>query len=297
MNDQTLPVPQETPDFLNNKPKGPNVLLMGEMASGKTTAIRSLVEMGYEVFLIPTEPGYEDILGDIPADKLHWHFIRAFGGRENPPQGHTFDRLLDAAKLLNTTHYDVIQKQGGVNKQNHTQIWELFATCNDFVDDRTGKKFGDVSSWDHNRALVVDSLSGFNEMAIRNCIGDKPFMELRDYSAVQFLIAQTTNTLTTRTNAMFVMTCHLEREVDPNTSQVKLMPALPGKALAPIFPRFFSDCIHTKMEVIGGTPKWTWNTLSPEVTTKARNLPLQQGLQPNFKQLVENWRKRVGITK
>lgn len=276
-------------------PHAPSVLLLGEMGSGKTTSIRSLIELGFEVFLIATESGWEDILGDIPKEKLKVHYIPAYGGKEEVKDGHNFDRILDAAKLLNTASHDAIQKGGSVNKQNHQQLWDFISTCNNFVDDRTGESFGDVATWDHTRALVVDGLSGVNEMCIRNTIGDKPFMELRDYSAVQFLLAQMTNGLCSRTRAMFVMCGHLERETDPNTGTYRLMPSLPGKALAPTFPRFFSDSIHCKMEVVNAKPKWTWNTLSAEVLVKSRNLPLQQGLEPNFKMLVANWRKRVGL--
>lgn len=278
-------------------PNAPSVLLLGEMGAGKSTAIRSLVSLGFTVFLIPTEPGYEEIFGDIPPDKLHWHYVPSFGGKEDTKEGHSFDVLLDAAKLLNTTSHDAIQKMGGVRKENHQQLWDLIKTFNNFTCDRTGEAFGDVSKWGNSRAVCLDGLSGLKEMAIRNTIGDKPFLELRDYSAVQFLIRQIVNGLCSRTKAMFVLTAHLERETDPNTGAYKLMVSVPGKALAPELPRFFSDSIYCRMEVAGSTPKWTWNTLSSEVTVKSRNLPLASGLEPDFKQLVEAWRKRVGIVK
>lgn len=276
-------------------PKAPSVLLLGEMGSGKTHAIRSLVAQGIECFLLSTEPGFEDVLADIPSEKLHWHYVPAYkpGAEDNP--GHTFDNLLNAAKTVNTMSPDAIQKAGGINKQNYQHFWDVLAACNNFVDDRTGKSYGDVSTWDHTRALFLDSLSGVKEMVIRNTIGDKPFLELRDYTAIQFQIRQLVNGLCYRTNAWFVLTAHLERETDPNTGTYKLMVSVPGKALAPELPRFFSDSIYTKMSISAGKPVWTWNTLSPEVTVKSRNLPLMEGLKPDFEQLVKAWRKRVGL--
>lgn len=284
-------------DAMPEPPKGPNVLLMGEMGSGKTTALKSLIGLGYEVFYIPLEPGYMDVLGDIPNEKLKIHYIPSFGGKEETKEGHSFDVLLGAANLIATTPHDTIQKMGGVNKANHQQFTDLIKTLNNFTDDRSGASYGDVSKWDCNRCLFLDGLSGLKEMAIRLTIGDKPFMELRDYQAVQFLIRQIVNGLCSRTNAMFVLTAHLERETDPNTGAYKLMVSVPGKALAPELPRFFSDSIQCKMDVAGGNAKWTWNTLSGEVTTKSRNLPMAAGLAPTFDQLVANWRKRVGINK
>ena len=37
---------------------------------------------------------------------------------------------------------------------------------NDFTCDRCGESFGDVSTWNTDRAIVVDSLSGLNIMAM-----------------------------------------------------------------------------------------------------------------------------------
>lgn len=278
------------------QPKAPNVLLLGEMGSGKTHAIRSMVAQGIEVFLLSTEPGFEDVLGDIPADKLHWHYVPAYTPGPQDVEGHTFDNLLDAARLVNTTHFDAIQKMGGVHKERYPQFFEIVKACNNFVDDRTGQTYGDVAFWPNTRCLFLDSLSGVKEMVIRNTIGDKPFMELRDYTAVQYQIRQLINGLCYRTNAWFVLTAHLERETDPNTGAYKLMVSVPGKALAPELPRFFSDSILCRQTVSNGKSVWTWETLSTEVTVKSRNLPLAQGLAPDFGLLVSNWRKRVGIT-
>lgn len=275
------------------KPGAPSVLLLGEMNAGKTTAIRSLVEQGLEVFLLSTEPGYQDILGDIPPEKLHWHYVPAF--RTGPEkEGHSFDVLLSQAKLVNDNSYDTLQKMGGINKQNHQQFFDIISQCNNFTCQRTGVSYGDVAFWDTNRVFVLDSLSGVSQMAIRLCIGDKPFLEQRDYTAIQFQIRQLINGLCYRTKAWFVLTAHLERETDPITGAVKLMVSTVGKALAPELPRFFSDSIHCKMQVVGGVPKWTWNTLSGEVTVKSRNLPLREGLDPNFKLLIANWQKKQG---
>ena len=53
---------------------GVNVMLCGTTGTGKTHALRTLVDAGLEVFVLFTEPGME-VLADIPPEKLHWHYI------------------------------------------------------------------------------------------------------------------------------------------------------------------------------------------------------------------------------
>lgn len=275
----------ETPNA--TRPQAPKVLLQGEMGSGKTTAIRGLIECGIEVFLLSTEPGFQEVLGDIPSDKLHWAYVESL-----PPD---FKGIEAAARALNTTSYDNIQKMGGIDKASHQQIFKLIALANDFVDERTGESFGDVGKWGPDRALVLDSLSGLNSIAKSTTIGNKPFLELRDYSAIQHLIENFVNTCATGTDAWFIMTAHLERETDPNSSRSELMVSTIGKALAPKIGRMFSDVIHCKMIIENGQPKWTWDTISNEARVKTRNLPLKQGMPADFRPLVANWKKKVGM--
>lgn len=289
----------KNPDFDGEgKIRAPKVLLLGEMGAGKTTAARSLVECGFETFVLALEPGWGDILGDIPSEKLKVHYVDCFGGGENTKgSGHSFDRILDAATLLNNNSYDAIIKMGGVNKAQHQQFFDIVSACNKFVDERTGVSYGDMAEWDHTRAIVVDGMFGLNEAAKRVTVGDKPFLELRDYTAIQFLVQQLVTGLCSKTRAMVVLTSHLEIENDPNSGVKSLMVSTVGKALAPVLPKPFSDVIYAKKQIISAQAKWTWNTLSAEVQTKSRNLPLREGLEPNFKQLVANWKKRVGLEK
>jgi hypothetical protein len=52
----------------------------------------------------------------------------------------------------------------------------------------------------------------------------------------------------------------------------------------------FSDVVLTVRE---GT-NWYWDTGSPQADVKGRNLPFQQKLAPDFRQIVEKWVKRGG---
>ena len=83
----------EVPPLAPSSP-GANVLLMGETGSGKTYCIRTLIECGITPFVIATEPGIADTLGDIPPDQLHWHYVA--------PAMVPWSALIETATKINT---------------------------------------------------------------------------------------------------------------------------------------------------------------------------------------------------
>jgi AAA+ superfamily predicted ATPase len=66
----TTPTPTRSPI------PAPNVLLMGDSGTGKTYAIRTLIEAGITPFIIFTEPGME-VLGDLDPSSYHFHYVTA----------------------------------------------------------------------------------------------------------------------------------------------------------------------------------------------------------------------------
>ena len=59
-------------DVLYERPRGFKVLLLGETGSGKTYSLRTLLDAGLEVFVIATEPGLLEVLGDLKKNpKFH----------------------------------------------------------------------------------------------------------------------------------------------------------------------------------------------------------------------------------
>ena len=64
-----------------------------------------------------------------------------------------------------------------------------------------------------------------------------------------------------------------------------------GKALAPKIPSMFSDVILTTRE----NTKWTWDTASAMADLKTRNLPIAQGITPDFRQIIEKWKSRTSF--
>jgi hypothetical protein len=64
-----------------------------------------------------------------------------------------------------------------------------------------------------------------------------------------------------------------------------------GRKLGPKLPRFFSDVVHVKRD----GPKFTWSTSTPNVETKARNVPISGDLSPSFGPIIASWRKSAGV--
>lgn len=256
-------------------------MLVGATGTGKTHAIRTLVEAGLEVFVVFTEPGME-VLADIPADKLHWHYI--------PPSSPDWADMLDSATKINTLSFKSLTELSDIKKSKYTEFLDLLACLSNFKDDRTGEQFGAVDSWDGSKALVVDSLSGLNIMAMNLVTGSKPVKSMADWGISIDNLERLLTKLCTGTMCHFVLTTHLEKEVDEMTGGTSLMAATLGRKLGPKLPRFFSDVIHAKRE--GG--QFIWSTASMNVDLKARNLPISDKLEPSFVPIIKKWRERSG---
>ena len=151
---------------------GPKILLVGSTGSGKTHSVRTLLDAGLEVFCVFTEPGME-VLSDTDPERLHWHYI--------PPAAASWEAMLDSATKINTMTFESLTKQADINKRQYTEFLDLIRCISNFIDDRTGKTFGPVDSWGTDRALVIDSLSGLNIMAMNLVAGSKPVKSMADW--------------------------------------------------------------------------------------------------------------------
>ena len=266
---------------------GFNCMLMGPAGSGKTHAIGTLVDAGVEVFYLALEPGLESLLGywadsgkPVPAN-LHWHTLKA-------PDTSFLD-MLDTATKINTFSLEMLAKMTDPHKSRHNQYLELFKTLNDFEDQRDGKKFGAVNTWDTTRCLVIDSLTGLNNAALSLVIGGKPVRSQSDWGIAQQQLEGLLRKLCDGCSCHFVLLAHVERESDLVLGGVKLMASTLGKALAPKIPAMFSDVILTVRQ----GDKWTWDTANVMADLKTRNLPIKSDNPPSFAPVVAKWRARA----
>lgn len=257
---------------------GLNILLEGESGSGKTYSLRTLVDAGIETCVLFTEPP-GTVLSDIPCPKLHWHYI--------PPATQPWSAMIDSATKINTLSMKGLANLDGVNKREHNQFIRVLDSLSNFKCDRCDAELGDVSTWDGSRAIVLDSLSGLNIMAMDLVVGSKPVKSIADWGIAMDNLSRIISKLTTDTKCHFIMNAHLEPERDEVTGRVMNMTSTLGRKLAPVVPRFFDDVITT----IRDGDKFRWSTAEANTALKARDLPISANLAPSYIQLIDKWRQ------
>ena len=266
---------------------GVNVMLMGPSGTGKTHAIGTLVDAGLDVFYFAYEAGSETLVGyftdrglPVPAN-LHICTVRA-------PTA-SFLEMADAVRYVNTLSFEGLIKQVDPSKSKYNQLEQFLRNFNDVTDD-TGKKWGDVQSWDSSRALVIDGLTGLCDSAMKACIGGKFARDQKDWGLAQNIVEGILRKITSESKYHFVLISHVERETDPNGGGLKLMASALGRALAPKLPAMFSDVVLAKRI---GRDFW-WDTEDPAADLKTRNLPISGKIPPSFAAIIDKWKSRGG---
>ena len=264
---------------------GPNVLIMGDAGTGKTRSLATLVETGIEVFVVSIEQGFESLLdywtkqGKPIPDNLHWHKIQ-------PPKA-SFKELAEVALKVNTLSYEGLSKMIDVNRHMHNLFIKVNETFFNFVDDRTGEVFGDVSTWGPDRAIAVDGLTGLSRAAMSLTVGGKPSKNQGDYGIAQGQLEGFLRLICDHCKCWFILLAHVEKEMDPVVGGTKITVASIGQKLPPLIPPMFGDVIYA---IRDGT-KWTWNTSGAGVVTKARNLPWAENMAPTFQVIYDTWKR------
>ena len=266
---------------------GVNVMLMGPSGTGKTHAIGTLVDAGLDVFYFAYEAGSETLVGyftdrglPVPPN-LHICTVRA-------PTA-SFLEMADAVRYVNTLSFEGLIKQVDPSKSKYNQLEQFLRNFNDVTDD-TGKKWGDVQSWDSSKALVIDGLTGLCDSAMKACIGGKFARDQKDWGLAQNIVEGILRKITSESKYHFVLISHVERETDPNGGGLKLMASALGRALAPKLPAMFSDVVLAKRI---GRDFW-WDTEDPAADLKTRTLPISGKIPPSFAAIIDKWKSRGG---
>jgi hypothetical protein len=249
-----------------------NVILQGPTGSGKTFSLRTLVDAGLELFVLATEPGIANVLGDLPPDRCHWHYIA--------PAIPDWDTMRRGATNINQLSVKQLLDQTG-DRHNYRQFIELLDCCANFTCDRTGRAYGPVDEFGTDRAFAVDGLSGLSMMAMDLVTGNKPCKSQADWGMAMDNLERLLVKFTTGTLCTFVLISHQDREVDEILGGTKITVSTLGKKLAPKIPRFFDEVVQAVRE----DTKFKWSTSAMGVDLKARRLAISDDLEPSFGQL------------
>lgn len=265
---------------------GVNIVLMGPSGTGKTHSIGTLVDTGLEVFYLALENGLESLLGyytdrNLPIpDNLHWHRVES--------KKASFAAALANANKVLTMDQKTLASTTDVYKKDYDQWIKIIKALQNFKDDRTQKEYGAVDSWDTDKVLVIDGLTGLSKAAIHLVIGGKAMRSQSDWGIAQGQVDTLLTMLTEDCKCHFVLISHVDREVDEVLGGIKFMMSSLGKALYPKLPIMFSDIILT----VRDGANWYWDTLNSQADIKTRNLPMVSKGKPDFKQIYDKWMSR-----
>lgn len=273
---------------------GPNVLLEGASGTGKTHALGTLADWcqahGKEMFVLFTENGLETLLGywrdrgQEPPACLHWH--------QQLTVPLSLASLTTAADNVGKLSYEMITKmQDAQRGGENNSFWKILSSLANFKDDRTGKEFGPVDKWGMDKVLALDSLSELSNAAMKMVVGNKPSASPSDYGVAQNCLMNLLRLLTQGISTTFIMTAHVDREVDQITQTTKIMTKAIGKAIAGDIPPLFSDVIYTVRE----GDNFYWDTAAYGVDVKTRSLGYRSKLKPDFSTIMDIWTKRGGM--
>ena len=250
------------------------MLVIGDSGTGKTGALGSLVQAGYELFILDLDNGTDILEYVVPQElktKVH------------------VETLTDAGKLSGAGTNQKIVK---LNPQAFSKALGLLQK---WKDTETGVDYGPVSTWDTSRVLVVDSLSFLGMAALDYVLakngrgGDQPFQA--DWGEAMRMLEQTLQILySTEIKCHVVMNSHITYQQVEGTGITKGLPMGLGSSLPPKIGRYFNMMLMTKSRGQGDSVKRVILT-KPEasvevkcpILTAPKELPIETGLGEIFK--------------
>ena len=219
---------------------GIKVMLEGDTGTGKTYAITSMIAAGITPFIIFTEPGQATISKwlsdhpDVDPEKIHWAYISM--------SSQSWDDMAAMGRNINTMDFKSLSLLQDAKKRNYDQFLQVFKLAHDFVDDRTGESFGDISTWEPDRCVFVDSLSGLATMSMNLTVGAKPTKSMSDWGVAMDNLERLITKFCTDLKCHFVLSAHLAMEKDEVSGGITLMAQSLGNKLSPKASTLFRRC-------------------------------------------------------
>lgn len=249
----------------------------------------TLLKAGIEVFVIITEPGgIESLLeacqkNNVAIDKLHWMQVL--------PATEGFEALDTMTNDIGTKSFQALSQSSGIGKdKTRVPAYALVKALQNFVDDKDGMDYGSFVDWDDTRALVMDSLSGVSIMAWYLTVGYKPTGAPGEWNVAMNWIETLLMKINSDRKCFFVLTAHVEKEMDEIAGVNKIMTSTLGRKLAPKLARFFSEVIYARRTK--ESPVFRWSNIDDQADLKNRSLPIGDKLSPDFGPVVEAYNNR-----
>jgi hypothetical protein len=268
-------------DIVRSPLAGTKTLLFGDIGTGKTRAIETLVAAGIKPLAIFTEQGY-GVLGDALKEKVSWVYVR-------PITGSLVD-LRKQIEAIGTKGQSELGKEHDRERFVNSPLDQIGRSMERFVD-QNGRDWGNIGDWGTGVALVLDSISGLTRAIWQNTTGRRALLDKPDYMLAQ---TQLENFLAVfcALRCHVVVTAHAEKEIDPLNGGMRITPVLPGKALAGKVGRDFDEVLLARR--VKGT-NFDWTNVEEGALGKKRYLPYAAGQTPTFVPLIEAWRKAGGV--
>lgn len=271
----------------------PATLLSGPAGSGKTSSIATMVKAGIETFVLVTEPDGVGSLVDscerigAPLDKLHWF--------EALPFTEGWEALEDMITKISSMDQKGLSDIKDMGKASfRPAAMKFLSAFRDFKCDRTGQSYGQINTWDDTRCLAVDSLTGWSFIGFGCTVGHKPTANPGEWGIAQNFVLNMLKAVLFNRKCYFILTSHVEKEMDELSGIKKLMVSTIGAKLAPKIPPLFSEVVLTSKKPDG---KFNWATLDTGMDLKNRALPNSTSIVPDFAPIVaaHERRKRLSV--
>jgi hypothetical protein len=259
---------------------GTKTLLFGDIGTGKTRSIDSLLVAGLKPICIFTEQGY-GVLGDALREKVSWVYVKPIKG--------SLEDLREQIKSIGTKNQSQLGQEHDRDRYINGPLDRIIGSMEKFVD-QNGRDWGNMGAWGTGVALVLDSLSGLTRAIWQNTTGKRALLDKPDYMLAQTQMEHLLAILC-GLRCHVVVTAHAEKEVDTLNGGMRITPVLPGKALAGKIGRDFDEVILAERNGI----KFSWTNVREGALGKKRYLPYAADQTPAFGPLIEAWKKAGGV--